>query len=151
MDSNDKNIKSVSKKDSNDYEMIIKGLADSVKVLNKVLNKVFASGTFASGTFGLCDTTDFKENNITDSKIDNVTDSDKIATCYSCCGCGSNKCNGCGGKGWVENSLYEVKLCPICQGKGVLEDSIATVFIPQYRSAPNTTGDVKYNEYYITC
>ena len=28
-------------------------------------------------------------------------------------------CHGCGGKGWIENSRGDIKLCPVCRGTGV--------------------------------
>ena len=30
------------------------------------------------------------------------------------------ECHGCSGKGWVENSKGDLKICPICEGKGKL-------------------------------
>ena len=29
-------------------------------------------------------------------------------------------CHGCSGKGWIENSKGELKVCPICKGEGEL-------------------------------
>jgi len=30
------------------------------------------------------------------------------------------ECHGCCGNGWIENSLGEIKICPICNGHGVI-------------------------------
>ena len=30
------------------------------------------------------------------------------------------ECHGCSGKGWVENSKGDLKICPICEGEGKL-------------------------------
>ena len=30
------------------------------------------------------------------------------------------ECHGCSGKGWIENTKGEIKLCPVCEGKGKL-------------------------------
>ena len=31
------------------------------------------------------------------------------------------ECHGCLGKGWIENSKGDLKICPICEGKGKLD------------------------------
>ena len=30
------------------------------------------------------------------------------------------ECHGCSGKGWIENTKGELKICPICEGEGKL-------------------------------
>ena len=30
------------------------------------------------------------------------------------------ECHGCFGKGWIENSKGDLKICPVCEGKGKL-------------------------------
>lgn len=116
-----------------DNKTVSEGLANAVKDLNKV---------FGSGTFGL--------SNTTSSKMDSITDSNMPETCTSCCGCESSKCHGCDGKGWVENSIGDVKRCPVCYGKGVLDNSMINV-VPTRSPGFNTSDDVKCYEYYITC
>ena len=29
-------------------------------------------------------------------------------------------CHGCSGKGWIENSKGDLKICPVCEGEGKL-------------------------------
>ena len=31
-----------------------------------------------------------------------------------------SECHGCSGKGWIENSKGDLKICPICEGEGKL-------------------------------
>lgn len=31
-------------------------------------------------------------------------------------------CHGCQGRGWCENSIHELKLCPVCKGSGKYND-----------------------------
>jgi len=31
----------------------------------------------------------------------------------------TKKCHGCCGKGWIENSRGDLKLCPVCNGSGI--------------------------------
>ena len=30
------------------------------------------------------------------------------------------ECHGCSGKGWIENSKGDLKICPVCEGEGKL-------------------------------
>ena len=80
---------------------------------------------------------------------------------YEECGC-----HGCCGDGWVENSLGEIKICPICEGNGVIkkekvykhnDNRLVYLQYPQYPwypcvpicPRPGGTG-VDYPPYYPT-
>lgn len=119
----------------------IKGLADVVKDLSEACS----SGTFGLGYIA------FTQQGTSSSEKDNITDSDKLETCGSCCECELNKCHGCDGKGWIENSLFETKLCPVCQGKGKLDKTITHHYIPLHQPDFTTSEDERPYDYYITC
>ena len=72
-----------------------------------------------------------KENGTTDSTNDPITNTidDKFAATtnislgtihFETISNGYVKCHGCSGKGWVENSKGDLKICPICEGEGKL-------------------------------
>ena len=65
-----------------------------------------------------------KESNTTDGTFEHLT-SDDInltgATVYYTSEPDSYiKCHGCSGKGWIENSKGDLKICPVCEGEGQL-------------------------------
>lgn len=95
-------------------------------------------------------TKSFSSSGTSSSKTDATTTSDKPPTCASCSGCRNTECHGCGGKGWVENSMGDVKRCPVCHGKGEIDSAMIYVDVDNYHPGLVTGDDIKPIVYYVT-